>query len=119
MDADELADLAPELPGTCAPDTLAYRHVPMLDLVAPTREQLHAALEFIAAQPRDRTLLIHCALGLSRSALVAAAWLVQQGQPLHAALERVRCERNGIALNAAMLSLLSEFEREHGSTAAC
>jgi protein-tyrosine phosphatase len=112
-------DLAPELPGNCAPNTLAYRHVPMLDLVAPTQEQLDAALEFITAQPRDCTLLIHCALGLSRSALVAAAWLVQQGQPLHAALERVRTERNGVALNEAMLNLLSEFERKHGSTTPC
>ncbi len=105
-------DLAPELPEICGLDGIEYRHVPMLDLVPPSVVQLNAALEFIESQPPDSKLLIHCALGFSRSAIVAAAYLIREGQPVHRALARIRAERSGIVLTDGMLRVLREFERE-------
>jgi protein-tyrosine phosphatase len=106
-------DLAPELPPIGGLDAIEYRHVPMLDLVPPSLIQLNAALEFIEAQPLNSKVLIHCALGYSRSAVVAAAYLIRQGQPVHHALARVRAERSGIVLTDGMLKILREFEREN------
>jgi protein-tyrosine phosphatase len=114
-------DLAPELPKIRGLEAMEYRHVPMLDLVSPSLAQVHAALEFIDAQPPDSKLLIHCALGYSRSVVVAAAYLIRQGQPVHRALARIRAARSGIVLSDGMLKLLREFkhERQQFAVTAC
>jgi protein-tyrosine phosphatase len=104
-------DLAPELPKSRGLDALEYRHVPMLDRVAPSVAQLITALEFIDGQPAGK-LLIHCALGYSRSAMVMAAYLIRQGQPVSRALALIRAERSGIVLTDGMLAVLRAFERE-------
>jgi protein-tyrosine phosphatase len=51
--------------------------VPMLDLVAPQPAQLRRAAHAIDWQYRRHgSVLVHCALGYSRSAAALAAWLV-------------------------------------------
>lgn len=56
-----------------------YCNLPWLDLVPPTEAALQEALQFIRAHHPGRTVLIHCQLGLFRSAAVTAAWLVESG----------------------------------------
>jgi Dual specificity phosphatase, catalytic domain len=56
-----------------------YHNIPLLDLVSPPADALRHALDFIAAHQPHRTVLVHCQLGLLRSAGVAAAWLVSCG----------------------------------------
>jgi membrane-associated phospholipid phosphatase len=69
-----------------------YQNLPLLDLVPPTGESLAEAVEFIRTHHPHRTVLVHCQLGLFRSAAVTAAWLVQSGAvPDHAgAVELIR-----------------------------
>lgn len=73
--------------GAGAGACVAYASVPMLDLLAPTQAQLAQALAALArlhaqsqAQAGGAPVLVHCALGYSRSALAAAAWLLQRGE---------------------------------------
>lgn len=57
----------------------AYFNLPLLDLVPIDAGTLREALEFIRKHHATRTVLVHCQLGLFRSATVAAAWLVDSG----------------------------------------
>lgn len=57
-----------------------YHNLPLLDLVPPSPETLDAAVEFIRRHHRERRVLIHCELGLQRSARVAERWLVVTGR---------------------------------------
>ena len=104
-------DLAPELPRIRGSETLAYRQVAMLDLVPPSCEQLQAAVDFINTRPEGSKLLVHCALGYSRSVAVVVAFLVWQGMALPSALAQVRKRRSNAVLNDGFLNRLKEFER--------
>jgi protein-tyrosine phosphatase len=92
---ESVIDLAPELPSR-PPAGLAYDHMPLLDIAIPAP----AALDEIARRIEERRgrggVYIHCALGMSRSVMAAAAWMIRNGmtgdQAL-AAIDRVRPER--------------------------
>ena len=76
---------------------------PVLDLTLPDRAALGAAVEAIERlRPRGR-VLVCCALGVSRSAVAVAAWLVATGRApdADAALARVRAARPQIVLGDA------------------
>ncbi|MEH6415797.1 phosphatase PAP2/dual specificity phosphatase family protein [Pseudomonas sp. CGJS7] len=53
---------------------------PMLDLVAPTPEQLRQVAADIEAARGHGEILVCCALGYSRSAAAVAAWLLHSGR---------------------------------------
>lgn len=64
----------------------AFCNLPLLDLVPLPAAAVNEALEFIRTHHGERTVLVHCQLGLFRSAVVVAAWLVESGTfPDHAA----------------------------------
>jgi membrane-associated phospholipid phosphatase len=66
----------------CEPDALRKierLELPILDLTAPTPEQLDHAIEFIEKH-HERGVLVHCKAGYSRSAAIVAAWLVRSGR---------------------------------------
>lgn len=67
-----------------------YCSLPLLDLVPVPPSALQEAVSFIRDHAGSRTVLIHCQLGLQRSATVAAAWLVSCGLSAADAAERVR-----------------------------
>ena len=57
-----------------------YFNLPLLDLVPLKPEHITTALELIRQQRAvGRRVFIHCQLGLQRSALIAAHWLVETG----------------------------------------
>lgn len=71
-------DLAPELAARHHP--VAYRSCPLMDLVAPAPAELQKAVQDLAGlRAQGLAVHIHCALGLERSAAVAAAWLLHLG----------------------------------------
>jgi len=58
----------------------AYRNVPILDLTAPTSEQLRETTEFINEHALRGTVYVHCKIGYSRSAAVVGSYLIANGK---------------------------------------
>jgi membrane-associated phospholipid phosphatase/rhodanese-related sulfurtransferase len=58
-----------------------YHNLPLLDLVPLQPQHIEAALELIRTErAQNRRVFLHCQLGLQRSALIAAHWLVKTGE---------------------------------------
>jgi len=57
-----------------------YFNLPLLDLVPLRAEDIGRALDFIREQQPQRRVLIHCQLGLQRSATIAEHWQVASGR---------------------------------------
>jgi protein-tyrosine phosphatase len=100
--ARSLVDLAAELP-LDRTARVAYRAVPMLDLLPPAIAQIDDAVTAVAALAAERPTLVCCALGYGRSATVAAAWLLASGRAADVddAMARVRRARPGAVFTAA------------------
>lgn len=119
LDPRGLLDLTAEFDASST--SLARRHVsvPMLDLIAPSREQLERAVHALNALCPHAPVLVHCALGYSRSALVIAAWLLRRGLAAtpRQALELVRAARPQIVFPPSYEALLNEFHQVGGDAA--
>jgi protein-tyrosine phosphatase/membrane-associated phospholipid phosphatase len=84
-----------------------YLNLPVLDLTAPTPGQLREAVNFIEGQVRaGRIVYVHCKAGYSRSAAVAAAYLVHTGRAASAdaAVSTLRGSRQGIIIRPEALA---------------
>lgn len=58
---------------------ISYHRVPVLDVMVPDTAQLSEAVEWVEGQIDDgRTVLVHCAKGRGRSAIVVAATLMRR-----------------------------------------
>lgn len=103
---DLTAELAP------SPEALGrhYACVPMLDLVPPSPQQLASAVDALERLRGHGPVLVHCALGYSRSALVVSRWLLRRGIAAtpEAALSLVRSARPQVVLAPASLALLRD-----------
>jgi len=98
------------------PQTEYYRRVPMLDLVAPNLLRFEQAVMALNSLARgNQTVLVHCALGLSRSALVVAGWLLltAQAKNVDEAIAKVKLVRPDCVISQAQRTVLSEFAVKH------
>jgi hypothetical protein len=57
-----------------------YLQLPVLDLTAPTSDQIDQAVKFIEKHAAHKIVYIHCKVGYSRSAVIAAAYLLATGR---------------------------------------
>jgi protein-tyrosine phosphatase/membrane-associated phospholipid phosphatase len=73
-------DLTGEFTEATAFRAVRYCNLPILDLTAPTPEQLAAAVAFVADAAAEGTVYVHCKAGFSRSAAIAGAYLLASGQ---------------------------------------
>lgn len=77
--------------------------------------------EFIPSAERTethnkRSCFVHCALGLSRSASVCAAWLISRRQmSLESALDQIRSVRPEVNPNLGFLASLRALEQSEGN----
>ncbi|SFG97096.1 PAP2 superfamily protein [Duganella sp. CF458] len=71
-----IIDLSAELSETESLRRGHYRHLPLLDLQAPTRAQVRTILAAVATERRQgRPVYLHCAMGYSRSIFIARIYL--------------------------------------------
>jgi len=105
-------DLTAECTAPPAFRSLAYRNVPILDLTVPTPRQFADGVEFIRAHAKDGAkVYLHCKLGRSRSAAVAAAYLIAEGLASSGeeAVEMVRRARPEIVIKGAAVEALDRY----------
>ena len=89
-----------------------YWNLPILDLTAPTTEQLREAAGFIAEEAARGTVYVHCKIGYSRSAAAAGAYLILSGRVTTAeeAVGRLRQARPSIVVRPEAMEALRAFE---------
>ena len=92
---------------------LIYRNIPILDLTAPSIDQLREMAAFIDDESRKGIVYIHCKIGYSRTAAAAAAYLLQTGKAgsVTEAIALLRQVRPAIVVRPEVVSALSEFAR--------
>jgi hypothetical protein len=90
---------------------VTYRNIPVLDLTAPDHEQLEEMLSFIEHESRSGTVYLHCKIGYSRTAAVAAAWLLRSGRAssISEAIDSVRRVRPQVVIRPEVLAALKHF----------
>ena len=104
-----IIDMTAELPGLSMPG-LVWRAFPSLDLLPLSAPRLReAALAVETARPQG-PVLICCALGVQRSAMVAACWLVKTGLATDAAgaVARIRTAGWPVRLPRSAFAAIAE-----------
>ena len=89
-----------------------YLNVPILDLTAPTPEQLGRCIDFLSEIATDGTVYVHCKIGYSRTAAVVGAFLMASGAASSAeeAMARLRAVRPSIVIRPEAVDALNRFE---------
>lgn len=110
---DCLLDLTGEFPSPKTDGHTLLRALPRMDLTAQSPRQINRAVRLLGPMRRRGKTLVFCALGLSRSAAVAAAALAaqQDGPDLKDALETVRRLRPQSVWDEAQIRSLSAWEK--------
>ena len=106
-------DLTGEFSEAPAFRSLIYLNIPVLDLTAPTVEQLREMAAFIEEQSARGVVYVHCKIGYSRSAAAAAAYLLEskQATSVSEALSILRARRPKIVVRPEIVAVLDEFAR--------
>jgi membrane-associated phospholipid phosphatase len=90
-----------------------YHNLPILDLTAPTPEQLREAVQFITESLPLGTVYVHCKIGYSRSAAVVGAYLLASGKAATStqAVALLRQVRPSIVVRPEAMDAICDFER--------
>jgi len=104
---DAVIDLdcsAPPLEGVAL-----YTHWPIEDGPAPEKAVLVALADLVNdLRHAGKRVLVHCAGGINRSGLLAAATLIRDGMGAEEAVDTVRSRRAGALNNLEFVRLLTE-----------
>ncbi|MDI6634589.1 phosphatase PAP2/dual specificity phosphatase family protein [Pantoea dispersa] len=95
--------------------TKHWKAYPMMDLVVPgVRDLRQAVMKLGQLQQVHKSVLVCCALGLSRSATVVAAWLLSEGhtESVSQAVALIKSRRPQVVLTPAHLQVLETFHKE-------
>ncbi|WP_419175985.1 diacylglycerol kinase family protein [Desulfosediminicola sp.] len=91
---------------------MAYLNIPILDHAVPSAEDLQQAIIWIKNQQRlNGPVLVNCALGRGRSALVIAAYLIsnRKGSSVEQTLQDLKKIRRTVNLNTRQRKKLEQF----------
>jgi protein-tyrosine phosphatase len=107
-------DLTAEFSETKGVRNLRYGGFFLMDARPGTLESLERSMAWIDEARLRGPVLVHCALGHGRSAMVVAAYLIHIGEAHDAesALEQVRQRRPGIELRSDQVRLLTRFSEK-------
>eukprot|EP00928_Gymnodinium_smaydae_P078588 TRINITY_DN62710_c0_g1_i1.p1 TRINITY_DN62710_c0_g1~~TRINITY_DN62710_c0_g1_i1.p1 ORF type:complete len:362 (-),score=45.49 TRINITY_DN62710_c0_g1_i1:191-1276(-) len=108
-----------EVPSSEFSPDLEYYRVDVEDIGRePIELFFPEATEFIHSWvSREQPILVHCRAGVSRSASVVVAYLIEyQGYSLHDAFFLVRSHRSVITPNVGFMEKLGEYEAQHRHT---
>jgi predicted protein tyrosine phosphatase len=75
-----VVDLTAEFSESSELRALPYLQIPVLDLTAPTPQQIDQAVAFISHHENNGIVYVHCKIGYSRTAAIAGAYLLASGQ---------------------------------------
>ena len=90
--------------------SLLLFHVPMIDMEAPTTEQLDRCISAIRrAHEQHMGVAVHCGAGLGRTGVVIACYFVDQGLTPADAVARIRRLRPGSIETEEQVESVSEF----------
>ena len=92
--------------------TILVHHIPLEDDETPeAAKQIQEAVAVLESwQSQGYTVVVHCRAGISRSATVVLAWLIQhRGMSLDAAWKKVVAARNFIRPNDYFMGLLRGY----------
>ena len=92
---------------------MAYLWLPVMDVFPPTFEQIIEGIDWIEQQLKsERTIYIHCAVGVGRSATLLACWLLYANRMnVTQALRFLKSRRPQVGLTRLQVRRLEEFER--------
>lgn len=112
-------DLAAEFTEAAPFRQLHYFALPILDLTAPTDEQIRQAVHFIETAAARGSVYVHCKVGYSRSAAVVGAYLLATGRARseEEAIAHMRKARPGLIVRAEVKELLRRFAGRIGAGA--
>ncbi|WP_154715555.1 phosphatase PAP2/dual specificity phosphatase family protein [Pectobacterium fontis] len=95
--------------------TMRWQAYPLMDLVAPEVQDIRLAVTRLSqlCQSHD-TVLVCCALGLSRSATVVAAWLLSEryAGSVQQAVALIKARRPQVVFTPAHFQVLETFSKE-------
>jgi protein-tyrosine phosphatase len=99
----------------CNRDAKCWQAHPLMDLVVPEIQDIRQAVMALRQLRQSHgTVLVCCALGLSRSAMVVAAWLLSEGYAgsVSQAVALIKARRPHVVLTPSHLNALETFSKE-------
>jgi atypical dual specificity phosphatase len=94
---------------------LLLMHVPVIDMEAPSQEQLDRCISAIErANAHGMGVAVHCGAGMGRTGVVLAAYFVSKGTSAQNAIGKVRRLRPGSIETDEQAEAVVEFARRRG-----
>jgi atypical dual specificity phosphatase len=88
-------------------------HVPIIDMDAPTQEQIETSVSAIRrANERRMGVAVHCTAGYGRTGTILACYFVSRGLSAREAITRVRQQRPGSVETDEQAEAIEEYARQ-------